>query len=168
MYNDFVIVGPASDAASIHGMASAVEALRKIAEAPAQFVSRGDNSGTHAKERSLWKAAEMDPRGDWYLKAGSGMAETLRVANEKSAYTLTDRATFLAQRDKLDLSVLVEKDDRLLNHYAVLQLNPEKHPELNHAGAEQFISFLFSPAAQRLIADFGRDTFGQPLFFLAH
>lgn len=166
MYNDFVIVGPASDPAGIRGAPSAAEALRKLAKLGARFVSRGDNSGTHAKERSLWKSAQLDPQGDWYWKAGSGMAETLRVANEKSAYTLTDRATFLAQRATLDLTVLVEKDQNLLNPYAVLQLSPAKHPDLNHAGAEQFISFLFGPEAKELIANFGRDQYGQPLFFL--
>jgi tungstate transport system substrate-binding protein len=166
MFNDFVIVGPLNDPVAIKGMTSAVEALRKIAAAKGTFVSRADKSGTHAKEQSLWKLAEINPQGDWYLKAGAGMAETLRTASEKGAYTLTDRATYLAQRTKLDLEVVVVKDELLLNHYALVQLSAAKYPDLNHEGAERFISFLFGSEAQRAIATFGQDKFGQPLFFL--
>jgi tungstate transport system substrate-binding protein len=166
MANEFVIVGPTNDPAAIKGMNSATDAMRAIATAKALFVSRADKSGTHAKEQSLWELAQIDPQGDWYLKAGAGMAETLRIANEKDAYTLTDRATYLAQRTKLDLEVLVSKDVLLLNPYAVLQLNPSNFRNLNHGGAEQFISFLFSDAAQQTIANFGQDKFGEPLFFL--
>lgn len=166
MFNDFVIVGPRNDPAGIKGLDSAAEALRKLADAAGTFVSRADKSGTHVKEQSLWKLAELDPQGDWYLKSGSGMAETLRIANEKSSYTLTDRATYLAHRTELQLEVLVEKDGQLLNHYSVIQLNATRFPDLNHAGTEKFIAFLFASEAQQIIATFGQDKFGQPLFFL--
>lgn len=166
MYNDFVLVGPAEDPAKIRGTANAVEALRKIAGASATFVSRGDKSGTHAKEHTLWKQADLDPQGNWYLKAGSGMAETLRIATEKSGYTLTDRATFLAQREHVKLEILVEGDESLLNHYSVIQISRSKFPDLNHAGVERFVAFLGSESARETIENFGRDKFGQPLFFL--
>jgi hypothetical protein len=137
-----------------------------LAAEKAKFVSRSDNSGTHTKELSLWQLAGIDPQGDWYLKAGSGMAETLRIADEKAAYTLTDRATYLAQRSKLNLVVLVAGDELLRNRYSVIQLNPEKYPHLNHEGAGQFVAFLLSADAQQTIAHFGQDRFGQPLFKL--
>ena len=166
MYNDFVLIGPAEDPAKIRGTTNAVEAMRKIAGASATFVSRGDKSGTHAKEQSLWKQADLDPQGDWYLKAGSGMAETLRIATEKAGYTLTDRATFLAQREHLKLEILVEGDASLLNYYSVIQISRTKFPDLNHAGVERFVEFLGSESARETIENFGRDKFGQPLFFL--
>ncbi len=166
MFNEFVIVGPPEDPAGIKGQDSAVEALRKLAAASATFVSRGDKSGTHVKEQALWKRTGIEPQGDWYLKAGSGMAETLRIAEEKSAYTLTDRATYLTQRSKLSLAILAEGDVLLRNPYAVVQMNPAKFPHLNHSAAQEFIDYVFRREAQQLIAEFGRDTFGQPLFFL--
>jgi tungstate transport system substrate-binding protein len=167
MHNDFVLVGPAEDPARVRGTANAVDALRKIAGASATFVSRGDESGTHAKEQSLWKQADLDPQGSWYLQVGSGMAETLRIATEKSGYTLTDRATFLAQRQHLKLEILVEGDESLLNHYSIIQISRSNFPDLNHAGVERFIAFLGSESAHKIIESFGRHKFGQPLFFLS-
>src|SRR3990172_2726248 len=166
MVNDFVVVGPPDDPAGIQGSGSAADALRTISATATPFVSRGDNSGTHAKEQRLWKIAQIQPQGDWYLKAGSGMEETLRIASEKRAYTLADRATYLAHRDLLQLSVLVEGDEALLNPYSLVSINPARHPDLNHTAARRFTAFLFGPEAQRIIAEFGRERFGQPLFRL--
>jgi tungstate transport system substrate-binding protein len=165
MSNDFVVVGPDADPAGIRMAPNAAAALSQIAKTQAEWVSRGDDSGTHVKEQAIWKAAEIAPDGDWYLESGSGMAATLRMASEKGAYTLCDRGTFLALRDGLDLKILHESDPKLLNPYAVLLLSRERHPQLNHAGAEAFAEFLLAPATQRAIADFGAAQHGQPLFF---
>jgi tungstate transport system substrate-binding protein len=165
MHNDFVLVGPPSDPAGIRGMRSAARALGKIAKEEAAFVSRGDDSGTHKKELSLWEqTGTTKPRGSWYLETGTGMGQTLQVASEKRGYTLTDRGTYLARRDKLDLEVLVEGDKSLLNVYHAIAVNPKKFPKVNAAGARAWIDFLVSPDTQKLIGEFGRDRFGQPLF----
>lgn len=164
MYNDFVLVGPASDSARVKGERSAAQALAKIAQAKATFVSRGDDSGTHQEEQELWQTAKLKPGGDWYLSAGSGMAETLRLADEKNGYTLSDRSTFLSQRKRLRLVVLVEGDKALLNPYGVMAVNPQKLPHVNHGAALKFVSFLRSPETQKLISEFGKDRYGQPLF----
>jgi len=163
MSNDFVIVGPPSDPAGIRGL-SAADALRKISGEGAPFVSRADASGTDKKEKSLWKRAGLAPGGAWYLETGQGMAETLRIASEKAAYTLTDRGTYLAVRARLDLAVLVEGEPGLLNVYHVITLDPRKHPDVDLRGAEAFMEFLLSPATQKLIGEFGVDRFGVPLF----
>ncbi len=164
MHNDFVIVGPASDPAKIKGNKSAADTFQKIADSKAAFVSRGDDSGTHKKEKNVWKDMNFEPKGDWYIEAGAGMADTLRMASEKKAYTLTDRGTYLAQKDKLDLEVLVEGDKILLNIYHVMQVNPEKNDKINGDGAKAFVEFMVDPETQAFIKDFGKDKYGQPLF----
>jgi len=164
MHNDYVIVGPKDDPAGIKGMKVAVDAFKKIAEAKSTFVSRGDDSGTNKMELSLWKSASMTPEGDWYLQSGQAMGETLRIASEKVGYTLTDRGTYLALRDTLQLDVLVEGDPALLNIYHVITVNPDKWPKVNYIGAKAFADFLVSPDTQKLIGEFGVDKFGQPLF----
>ncbi len=167
MHNDFIIVGPASDPAGIKGDASAVDAFKKIAAAGATFISRGDNSGTNTKELSLWKSASIDPVGTkpaWYIQSGQGMGATLTIASEKSAYTLTDRATYLANQANLQLAILTEKDNSLLNVYHVITVNPEKWPKVNYDGALAFAKWLISPSIQDVIGKFGVDKYGQQLF----
>lgn len=165
MYNDFVIVGPESDPAGIQGMTSAADAFKKIADAQALFVSRGDKSGTHTKELAVWKSAEITPEGDWYISAGQGMGEVLTMAAEQEAYTLSDRATYLARtKNDLPLVILVEKDQVLLNPYGVIAVNPEKGPQINADLATKFIDWIISVPVQEKIEAFGKDEFGQSLF----
>lgn len=164
MHNDFIICGPADDPAGIKGEPSAAEAYRKISEAGATFVSRGDDSGTHKKEKEIWTAAGIEPAGDWYVEAGAGMGDTLNIASEKGGYVFTDRATYLARKDTLSLEVLVEKDTILLNIYHVMQVNPDKFPKVNAEGGKTFVEFMVSKEAQDEIAKFGVDKFGEPLF----
>lgn len=164
MHNDFIICGPADDPAGIKGEPSAAEAYRKISEAGATFVSRGDDSGTHKKEKEIWTAAGIEPAGDWYVEAGAGMGDTLNIASEKGGYVFTDRATYLARKDNLSLEVLVEKDAILLNIYHVMQVNPDKFPKVNAEGGKAFVEFMVSKEAQDEIAKFGVDKFGEPLF----
>ena len=165
MHNDFLIVGPAGDPAKIQGMASAVDAMRRLAEAKAIFVSRGDNSGTHQLEKKLWQEAKVEPAGAWYLQAGQGMGATLGIASEKQGYTVTDRATFLAFKKRVQLVPLVERDRILLNIYSVLEPNPAKFPRLNVAGGKAFADFMVSKETQEIIRTYGVDKFGEPLFF---
>lgn len=165
MHNDFIIVGPESDPAGISGAGSAAEALVKIAESESGFISRGDDSGTHKMELSLWKAAGVTPEGDWYQESGQGMAATLTIASELGAYTLTDRATYLHNLDTLDLTILVEGDAALLNVYHVIIVNPEKFPAVNEVGARAFAEYLVSDDTQKMIGEYGVEEFGQPLFF---
>jgi tungstate transport system substrate-binding protein len=165
MHNDFIFVGPAADPAGIKGTASAVDALKKIAAAGAPFISRGDDSGTHKAELALWKKAEITPEGGWYIETGQGMGATLKVAGEKAGYTMTDRATYLANKEGLGLDILVEGDTSLLNVYHVITVNPEKWPKVNVEGAKAFAQFLVSKDIQKMIGEFGVDKFGQPLFF---
>ncbi len=164
MHNDYVLLGPPGDPARIRGM-KALDALREIARAGAPFISRGDESGTHILERSLWKATGAEPAGEWYVEAATGMGQTLTIASEKRAYTIADRGTYLARRSALELAVLVEKDPPLINIYHVITVNSTKFPRVNSAGAEAFADHLVSPDAQRLIGSFGVDRFGEPLFF---
>lgn len=165
MHNDFVIVGPPSDPAGIRGE-SPGEAFRKIHAAGATFVSRGDDSGTHVKELALWATAGLNPPAEsWYLETGQGQGATLSIASEKSGYALTDRGTFLAYKANVDLEILVEGDPFLLNVYHVITVNPEKHPAVNLEGARAFAGFITSPEGQSIIAEFGVDEFGEPLFF---
>jgi tungstate transport system substrate-binding protein len=164
MHNDFIIVGPAEDPAKIKDIKSVADAFKQIADSKATFVSRGDDSGTHKKEKTIWKKAGITPAGDWYLEAGSGMADTLRLASEKSGYTLTDRGTYLAQKEGLNLDIVLEGDKMLLNIYHVMQVNPEKFPKVNAEGAKQFVEFMVAPETQKIIGEFGKDKFGQPLF----
>ena len=165
MHNDFVLVGPRADPASLQGNPSVVEAFRQIAQAGLPFISRGDDSGTHQKEREIWTKSGVELKGSWYIQAGSGMAQALRMAQEKQAYLLTDRATFLALRKELDLAILVQGDALLRNRYAVIVVNPQKHPHVRHDAARQFAGYLVSADCQRKIADFGKDKYGQALFF---
>ena len=165
MHNDFIIVGPAEDAAKIKGLASAVDALKRIAETKATFVSRGDNSGTHQLEKKLWAEAKIQPSGSWYLEAGQGMGATLGIASEKRAYAVTDRGTFLAFQKRVQLVNLVEKDRILLNIYSVLEANPAKFPRVNAEGGKAFADFMVSKEVQDVIKTFGVDKFGEPLFF---
>lgn len=169
MYNDFVLVGPTEDPAGVRGMKSAIQAFGRIAATKSPFVSRGDNSGTHMKERELWASARVRPSGPWYLEAGSGMAATLRLASEKGAYTLSDRGTYLAQgraREKPGpgLELLCEGAPVLRNPYAVITVSPDRFPDRNAAGARKLVAYLLSEKAQRLIAEFGKERYGQPLF----
>jgi tungstate transport system substrate-binding protein len=166
MHNDFVLVGPAADPARIKGAKTSAEALQHIAKSGALFVSRGDNSGTHAKENTLWKASGIKPDGQkWYQQTGLGMGQTLNVAAEKKGYTLTDRATYLALKKGLGLEILVEGDAKLLNIYHVIELNTTRWPKVNAAGGKAFADFMVSRKAQELIGRFGVEKFGAPLFF---
>ena len=168
MHNDFIVVGPAADPAGIKGNAVAADAFAMIAAAEANFISRGDDSGTNKKELSIWKKAAHDPNTDkpaWYIESGQGMGATLTIASEKEAYTLTDRATYLANQENLDLEILVQGDAILLNVYHVMTVNPEKWPEANYAGALAFAEFMTNSDTQDVIGQFGVDKFGQPLFF---
>jgi len=166
MHNDFLIVGPAADPAHLGGMTDALAALRRLAERGAPFVSRGDQSGTHKLEQKLWRLAGIKPpgAGGWYIEAGHGMGETLQMADEKRAYTITDRATYLAWRAKVQAAPLVEGDPLLYNVYHVLELNPKNAPRINAAGGKAFAEFLVAPATQALIAEFGKSRFGRSLF----
>jgi len=165
MHNDFLIIGPAEDPAKIKGMKSAVEAMKRVADAKANFVSRGDNSGTHQLEKKLWSVGKVTPSGAWYLSSGQGMGATLGIASEKKAYVLTDRATYLAFKKRVQLDTLVERDRILLNIYSVLEPNAAKFPRVNAAGGKAFADFMVSKEAQDVIRTFGVDKFGEPLFF---
>ncbi len=164
MYNDFVILGPSADPAGISGLTSAADAFRKIADARATFVSRGDNSGTHMKEMAIWQAAGVEPAGDWYESAGQGMGAVLTMANEQQAYTLSDRATYLSRRDGLDLDILVEGDPMLFNQYGVLPITQDQAHQDKFAAAMAFVDWITSPETQQLIAEFGKEQYGQQLF----
>jgi tungstate transport system substrate-binding protein len=186
MYNDFVIVGPASDPAGVKGMTDAGAALAKLAETQSQFVSRGDDSGTHSKEQFLWKESGLElqettstitkkgkdievtcvrPSGNWYVSAGQGMGAVLTMADELQAYTLTDRGTYLARTlEGIDLVILVEGDPQLFNPYGVIAVNPEMHPHVNFSLGMSFINWFTSVPTQKVIGEFGKDKFGQPLF----
>jgi tungstate transport system substrate-binding protein len=167
MHNDYIIVGPAADPAAIKGLGPK-EAFVAIYNAAVPFVSRGDDSGTHKKEVSFWKKAELDPateKPEWFIETGSGMGASLTVASEKGAYILTDRATYLATKDNLQLEILLEGNNAFLNVYHVITVNPEKWPAVNYDGAIAFSKFITDPATQKVIAEFGMDKFGQPLFY---
>ncbi|AKX92896.1 tungsten ABC transporter substrate-binding protein [Moorella thermoacetica] len=167
MHNDFIIVGPPSDPAGIRGVKKAADAFKKIAAKQAIFVSRGDDSGTHKKEKDIWKEAGINPQGKWYQEAGAGMGQTLNIASEKGGYTLTDRGTYLALKKNLNLDIMLEGEKTLLNIYHVMQVNPEKFPgmKINSEGAKAFVDFMVAPETQKVIGDFGKDKFGQSLFF---
>jgi tungstate transport system substrate-binding protein len=166
MHNDFIIVGPSSDPARIKGVKSSADALKKIAQANALFMSRGDNSGTHAKEKTLWKKAQINAEGQkWYQQTGLGMGQTLNVAAEKKGYTLADRGTYLALKKNLGLDILVEGDAALLNIYHVIEVNSAKWPKANAEGAKDFADFMVSKKTQDIIKTFGVDKYGSPLFF---
>lgn len=166
MHNEFIIVGPADDPAGIADAATVEDAMRALADNGGPFVSRGDDSGTHALELGLWEATGIDPTGeDWYEETGQGMGATLQVANQRNAYTISDRATYLAQQENLDLEILSEGDAKLLNVYHVIVVNPEKHSDVNVDGARAFAAFLVRDDVQAVIGEFGVDDFGEPWFF---
>jgi tungstate transport system substrate-binding protein len=166
MHNDYVLVGPSSDPAAIKGVKTSSEAFQKIAAAGAPFLSRGDNSGTHSKEKGVWKAAGINPEGQkWYQQTGLGMGQTLNVAAEKKGYTLADRGTWLALQKNLGLPILMAGDPILLNVYHVIQVTPAKWPKVNADGAKAFSDFMVSADVQKIIGQFGVEKFGSPLFF---
>lgn len=164
MYNDFVIVGPKQDPARIRSVKKAVDALKLIERGRARFISRGDNSGTHILEETLWKQARIEPKGTWYIASGQGMGATLSIANELNAYTLTDRGTYLAFKKLLGLVVLLERDKPLLNIYSVMEVNPANGPRVNAIGGKAFADFMISPETQEVIKTFGMEKYGQSLF----
>ncbi|AVX20082.1 tungstate transport system substrate-binding protein [Carboxydocella sporoproducens DSM 16521] len=164
MHNDFILVGPAEDPARVKGK-EIKEALKAISQQQALFLSRGDNSGTHKFEQKIWEKVGIKPAGKWYQSTGSGMGQTLSVAAEKRGYTITDRGTYLALKDKLNLEILVQGSNELKNIYHVMAVNPDKYPKVNAKGARAFIAFLLKPDTQKLIGQFGVDKYGQPLFY---
>lgn len=164
MTNDFVLVGPPGDPAGLHGLKTLAAVFRKLGEGTVPFASRADSSGTHIMELNQWKAAGAVHSGAWYLEVGQGMAATLRIASEKRAYTLTDRGTYLALRQGLQLEVAFEGAPELLNIYHVMEVNPEIWPNVNHDGGRAFADFMVAPATQAFIKTFGVQKFGQPLF----
>lgn len=166
MYNDFIIVGPLTDLASIIGL-SVEEGFQNVAESGSLFVSRGDDSGTHKKELQIWSEIGVNPQDkEWYIEAGQGMGATLQITAEREGYTLTDRATYLALKNQIDtLQIVIEGDQSLLNVYHVMQVNPEKFDLVNGEAGEAFVSFMISPEIQEIIKSFGVEEYGEPLFF---
>ena len=164
MYNDFVIIGPAEDPARIKRMTKAADAMKAIASTGSRFISRGDNSGTHNLEKELWKLAGVEPQTGWYIESGQGMGATLGIADDRKAYTLTDRATLLAFSKRVDLKPMVERDRLLLNVYSVMEVNPANGPRVNAVGGKAFATFMLAPETQAVIKTFGVDKYGQPLF----
>ncbi|MFZ3171327.1 MAG: substrate-binding domain-containing protein [Carboxydocellales bacterium] len=163
MHNDFLLVGPANDPAKIKGK-KIEEAFKSLADSKALFVSRGDNSGTHKKELGIWEKINIKPAGTWYQETGTGMGQTLNVAAEKAGYTLTDRATYLALKDKINLGIIAEGDKALLNIYHAMQVNPEKFNKVNIDGSKAFVDFMVAATTQEMIKSFGMDKFGESLF----
>lgn len=164
MYNDFVILGPKRDPAGIKGLKDAAEAMTRIASSKTPFISRGDDSGTHKKEKAIWKKAGISPKARWYIESGQGMGAVLQIANEKKAYTLSDRGTYLAYKKKIDLEILTDGDPLLFNPYGIIAVNPAKHPTMNYVLAMAYIGWVTSPEGQKIIQEFGKYKFGQPLF----
>ena len=164
MFNDFIIVGPVDDAARVAEATSAVDAMTRIADAQATFISRGDDSGTNALEKRLWKAAGIAPEGDWYTESGTGMGDTLNIASERGGYTISDRGTWLSLRDRLALDVLSAGDPALLNVYHVILVNPDNGRDIDVDAGRAFLDYVLAPETQDFIGAFGVDTFGEPLF----
>jgi tungstate transport system substrate-binding protein len=164
MYNDFVLLGPKENPAEIPDKLDIASAMELIAGSQSIFVSRGDDSGTHSRERQLWQAAEISPDGEWYLEAGRGMAEVLIMADERRAYTLSDRGTYLAFKNKLELKVILSGDPRLFNPYGVILVNPERHPHTAYRLGESFVEYLVSPEARKIIQSFRKN--GEQLFYV--
>jgi tungstate transport system substrate-binding protein len=163
MHNDFVIVGPAADPAGIRAAAGSAEAMSKIRDAAATFISRGDESGTHLKELELWRVAGIEPVGEWYLEVGQGMGAVLQMSDDKQAYALTDRGTFLAYRDQVALVVLFGGAPELMNPYHVILVNPERHPHVKADLARAYVEYIRGTEGQRIIREFTAN--GEPLFF---
>jgi tungstate transport system substrate-binding protein len=164
MHNEYFIVGPANDPAKIKGVKTADEAIKAIAASKSIFISRGDNSGTHTKEKGLWEKAKITPEGTWYVQAGQGMGATLTMAQEKGGYTLTDSATFLSQKDKLKLVIMVRGDTALANPYSVITVSKIKFPQIHFEEAAKFAEFITSAEGLAVITEFGKDKYGEPLF----
>jgi tungstate transport system substrate-binding protein len=167
-FNDFVVLGPKGDPAKIRGMSDAAKAFAQIAKTEALFITRGDRSGTHVKEVEVWEASGVKPQGDWYHvyeKGAEGNRSTTLFVNEKQGYVLMDRATYLILKKDIALEVLVEKDPILLNYIAVIDVNPQRFPEINAEGARKFIEWLCSLEAQEIVRTFKVDIYGEPLFF---
>jgi tungstate transport system substrate-binding protein len=164
MHSDFVIAGPPDDPAGIEGLEDAGEAFRRIAAREATFLSRGDESGTHAREMKIWRSAGGQPSGGWYQETGTGMGQTLLVASDKQAYTLSDRGTYLAHRENLALDILADGDPALFNVYHVMQVSPTKSGRINADAAAAFVRFMTSGAAQDIIRSYGVALYGEPLF----
>ncbi|WMM25016.1 substrate-binding domain-containing protein [Tissierella sp. MB52-C2] len=162
MYNDFILVGPKSG--EIEKNKDIVGALKNISEKELVFVSRGDDSGTHKKELGIWKVAGIEPAGEWYLEAGAGMGDVLKIANEKQGYTIADRATYLSMKDNLELEIVVEGDENLLNQYGVIPVNPEKNENINGEGAVEFMNWITSERGQALVKEYGIEEYGESLF----
>ncbi|MCX5906647.1 MAG: substrate-binding domain-containing protein [Deltaproteobacteria bacterium] len=169
MYNDFVIVGPASDPAGIKGMKKATEAMKKLSESGFPFITRGDKSGTHVAEMELWQKAGVKPSGPWYVtyeKGTEGNVPTLRFTDQKGAYTFMDRATYLVLKDQIKIVILVENDEVLLNYMSLIPVNPQKFPRVNHEDTLTFVKWLtFPEKGQKIVRDFGKEKYGSPLFF---
>ncbi|MEW9121171.1 MAG: substrate-binding domain-containing protein [Thermotaleaceae bacterium] len=166
MYNDYVLIGPKEDPILLKEKAGSdiAMALQQIQEQKQKFISRGDDSGTHKAELKLWKDMGIEPEGKWYLSAGRGMGEVIQMADETQAYTLSDRATYLSMKDKVDLEIVVEGDSKLFNQYGVIAVNPDKNDKINLEGAQAFIDWVLSEKGQNLIAEFGKEEYGQSLF----
>ncbi len=164
MYNDFVLLGSEDDPAAVKGMDSAADACKKIADAKEAWVTRGDDSGTHKKELKIWESAGVTPSGSWYESTGQGMGASLQIANQKKAYILADRATYLSQKDNLDLEIVVEGDKALFNPYGVIGVNPDKFPNVHNEEAMDFIKWITSVDTQEMIGEFGKGTYGEALF----
>lgn len=166
MHNDFILVGPSTDTAKVKDTKTAVDAFKAIASTKSIFISRGDDSGTHKTEKAIWDKAVLKPSGSsWYQESGTGMGQTLTIASDKNAYTFSDRATYLSAKKNLRLDILSEGDTALLNIYHVMQVNPEKWPKVNKDGAKAFVDFILDPQTQKTIGEFGKDKYGQALFF---
>ncbi|SHJ63150.1 tungstate transport system substrate-binding protein [Paramaledivibacter caminithermalis DSM 15212] len=166
MYNDFVIIGPKDDPAKLKEKAKSnvMQAFKILSQGHSKFVSRGDDSGTHKKEKKFWEEAGIEPNGDWYISAGKGMGDVIQMTNELLGYTMSDRATYLSMKDKIELEVVVEGDSKLFNQYGVIPVNPDKNDKINKSGAKAFVDWILSEKTQRLIGEFGKEKFGQPLF----
>ncbi len=166
MYNDYILVGPKEDPLNLKSdyPNDILEGLKALAETETEFVSRGDDSGTHKKELSIWKEAGIEPEGDWYISAGSGMGDVLKIADEKKAYTITDRGTYLSMKDNLDLEIIIEGDENLFNQYGIIPVNPDKSDKINSEGAKKFMDWMLSDKVQELIGEFGVEEYGMPLF----
>ncbi|MDK2917926.1 MAG: tungstate transport system substrate-binding protein [Candidatus Petromonas sp.] len=166
MYNDFVLIGPKDDPAQIEKNAKndILKAFNLLNKDEYKFVSRGDDSGTHKKEKNFWQEIDIKPEGDWYISAGKGMGDVIQMADELLAYTMSDRATYLSMKDKIDLEILVEGDPRLFNQYGVIPVNPDKNENINSEGANAFAEWILSDKTQKLIGEFGKEKFGQALF----
>lgn len=168
MYNYFVIIGDESDPAKVKNAENAIEAFRRIALTQSLFISRGDESGTHHKEKSIWKRANITPAGTWYQSVGKGMGDTIIIADIKKAYTLSDKGTYLVMKDKIKLRILFEKDKHLFNPYHVMAVNPEKFPGVRYELAIKYIEYVASPEVQDIIRNYGKDEYGEALFIPAH